>query len=61
MYLLVQEVRLSENPITDAGNGTAARFMILARIGKLTSLNGSQVFAPVTSLSTKLFRKSERN
>jgi hypothetical protein len=39
----LQEVRLSENPITDAGNGAAARFMILARIGKLTSLNGSQV------------------
>ncbi|KAG0628577.1 hypothetical protein M758_1G036700 [Ceratodon purpureus] len=39
----LQEVRLSDNPITDSGNGMAARFMIVARIGKLTSLNGSQV------------------
>lgn len=37
----MQEVRLSDNPITDTG--VAARFMIVARIGKLTSLNGSQV------------------
>jgi hypothetical protein len=37
----LQEVRLSDNPITDTG--LAARFMIVARIGKLTSLNGSQV------------------
>jgi hypothetical protein len=37
----LQEVRLSDNFITDTG--IAARFMIVARIGKLTSLNGSQV------------------
>lgn len=52
MCLLVQEVRLSDNPIIDASNGLATRFMIVARIGKLTSLNGSQVCARLVPTST---------
>lgn len=39
----LQEVRLSDNPITVPGNGMATRYMIVARIGKLSSLNGSEV------------------
>jgi hypothetical protein len=39
----VQEVRLSQNPLTDSGNGVAPRYMLIAHLGKITSLNGSQV------------------
>lgn len=38
--------------VHDAGNGLATRFMTVARIGKLTSLNGSQVCARSVPSST---------
>jgi hypothetical protein len=39
----MQDVRLSDNPLTDQKTGTATRFMLIARIGNLTCLNGSSV------------------
>jgi hypothetical protein len=42
-FFSVQEVRLSQNPLTDSGNGVAPRYMLIAHLGKITSLNGSQV------------------
>ncbi|KAG0567309.1 hypothetical protein KC19_7G125700 [Ceratodon purpureus] len=39
----LQDVRLSDNPLTDPKTGTATRFMLIARIGNLTCLNGSSV------------------
>ncbi|CAK9214483.1 unnamed protein product [Sphagnum troendelagicum] len=39
----LEEVRLSQNPLTDSGNGVAPRYMLIAHLGKITSLNGSQV------------------
>ncbi|GAQ82810.1 tubulin-specific chaperone E [Klebsormidium nitens] len=41
----LQEVRLTDNPLTDARGGTAARYMLIARIGGLTCLNGSNISA----------------
>jgi hypothetical protein len=40
---LLEEVRLSQNPLTDSGNGVAPHYMLIAHLGKITSLNGSQV------------------
>eukprot|EP00249_Psilotum_nudum_P006771 c20044_g1_i1 orf=398-2047(-) len=37
------EVRLSENPITDLSVGGASRYMLIARLAKITMLNGSEV------------------
>jgi hypothetical protein len=42
-FFRLQEVRLTDNPLTDSRGGTAARYMLIARIGRLTSLNGSNV------------------
>jgi hypothetical protein len=42
-FFSVQEVRLSQNPLTDSGNGVAPHYMLIAHLGKITSLNGSQV------------------
>ncbi|CAM6106555.1 unnamed protein product [Calypogeia fissa] len=39
----LQEVRLSENPITTTSKGGAQRYMLIARIQKITSLNGSEI------------------
>ncbi|KAL3681941.1 hypothetical protein R1sor_024897 [Riccia sorocarpa] len=39
----IQDARLSENPLVDPDLGTAARYLLVARIGSITSLNGSEV------------------
>ncbi|XP_024534249.1 tubulin-folding cofactor E [Selaginella moellendorffii] len=37
------EVRLSENPIADTSKGGAPRYVLVARLSKITVLNGSEV------------------
>ncbi|GAV68308.1 hypothetical protein CFOL_v3_11811 [Cephalotus follicularis] len=37
------DIRLSENPIADAGRGGVARFFLIARLAKVEILNGSEV------------------
>lgn len=39
----LQDVRLSDNPLTDHKTGTATRFMLIARMGSLSCLNGSLI------------------
>ncbi|OAE19058.1 hypothetical protein AXG93_2839s1540 [Marchantia polymorpha subsp. ruderalis] len=39
------DVRLSENPLVDGAGVNASRFLLVARIGNITSLNGSEVKA----------------
>ncbi|CAJ1962882.1 unnamed protein product [Sphenostylis stenocarpa] len=38
-----EDVRLSENPITDSRKGGVSRFVLIARLAKLQILNGSEV------------------
>lgn len=40
---LMQDVRLSENPIADPGQGGIPRFGLIARLAKVEVLNGSEV------------------
>ncbi|KAJ7982715.1 Tubulin-folding cofactor E [Quillaja saponaria] len=37
------DIRLSENPIADPGRGGIPRFVLVARLGKIQMLNGSEV------------------
>nr|XP_009800788.1 PREDICTED: tubulin-folding cofactor E isoform X2 [Nicotiana sylvestris]XP_016455577.1 PREDICTED: tubulin-folding cofactor E isoform X3 [Nicotiana tabacum] len=37
------DIRLSENPIADPGKGGVPRFVLIARLAKVETLNGSQV------------------
>ncbi|KAA8549632.1 hypothetical protein F0562_001350 [Nyssa sinensis] len=37
------DIRLSENPIADPGRGGLSRFVLVARLGKVQVLNGSEV------------------
>ncbi|KAJ0095427.1 hypothetical protein Patl1_15473 [Pistacia atlantica] len=39
----LMEIRLSENPIADPGRGGIPRFVLIARLGKIEILNGSEV------------------
>ncbi|BBN16397.1 tubulin-specific chaperone E [Marchantia polymorpha subsp. ruderalis] len=41
----LKDVRLSENPLVDGAGVNASRFLLVARIGNITSLNGSEVKA----------------
>lgn len=39
----LMDIRLSENPVSDPGRGGIPRFAIIARLGKIKILNGSEV------------------
>ncbi|KDO64595.1 hypothetical protein CISIN_1g014792mg [Citrus sinensis] len=39
----LMDIRLSENPVSDPGRGGISRFAIIARLGKIKILNGSEV------------------
>lgn len=39
----LKEVRLSDNPLTDLTVGGAARYLLVARLAKITILNGSEI------------------
>lgn len=39
----MQDVRLSENPVADPGQGGLPRFVLIARLAKVQILNGSEV------------------
>lgn len=41
----LKDVRLSDNPIADPAKGGAPRFVLVARLGKVGILNGSEVYA----------------
>ena len=41
----LKDVRLSDNPIADPAKGGAPRFVLVARVGKVGILNGSEVYA----------------
>ncbi|KAL8125166.1 hypothetical protein AgCh_012732 [Apium graveolens] len=38
------DIRLSENAVTDPGKGGIARYVLIARLGKVHILNGSEVY-----------------
>jgi len=40
----LKDVRLSDNPIADPAKGGAPRFVLVARLGKVGILNGSEVY-----------------
>jgi hypothetical protein len=42
-YVAFQEVRLSDNPLTDLNAGGAPRYLFVARLRKVSILNGSEV------------------
>jgi hypothetical protein len=41
----LKDVRLSDNPVADPAKGGAPRFVLVARLGKVGILNGSEVYA----------------
>jgi hypothetical protein len=43
ILLLPKDVRLSENPVADPGQGGIPRFVLVARLAKVKMLNGSEV------------------
>lgn len=42
-FIILKEIRLSENPIADPGRGGIPRFVVIARLRKIEILNGSEV------------------
>mgnify|MGYP006950789621 FL=1 len=42
-YVALQEVRLSDNPLTDLNAGGAPRYLLVARLRNISILNGSEV------------------
>ena len=43
MLVLMKDVRLSENPVSDPARGGVPRFVLIARLSKVKILNGSEV------------------
>jgi len=43
LFPSLRDVRLSDNPIADPAKGGAPRFVLIARLGKVKILNGSEV------------------
>lgn len=43
LFFTLKDIRLSENPVSDPGRGGIPRFAIIARLGKIELLNGSEV------------------
>jgi len=41
----LKDVRLSDNPIADPAKSGDPRFVLVARVGKVGILNGSEVYA----------------
>lgn len=41
--IMMKDVRLSENPITDSRRGGVPRFVLIARLANIQILNGSEV------------------
>lgn len=48
----LKDVRLSDNPIADPAKGGAPRFVLVARLGKVEILNGSEVLADSLNVSS---------
>lgn len=45
LWSLMKDVRLSGNPIDDPAKGGVPRFALIARLGKIKILNGSEVLS----------------
>ncbi|KAG9446329.1 hypothetical protein H6P81_012457 [Aristolochia fimbriata] len=45
LFPSLMDIRLSDNPVSDPGSGGIPRFVLVARLGKVQILNGSEVSA----------------